>query len=112
MAKESLVSVEAANITIEKYIQTYFNTGKFPIKSISVDAASLRDYLNNHTNISNLKIVLAQYSEGTSSDLTAVLVGYDSNGNYVINADNTVLNSGAPCPNHCPSGIAGNDLIS
>jgi hypothetical protein len=114
MAKEgnSFIPVDEANQYIGNYIQAYFNTGKFPIKSVSVDAASLRDYLNAHDNISNVKIVLAQRDGGSPNDLTTVLVGYDANGNYVINADNTVLDQGNPCPNLCPNGKAGDDLIS
>jgi hypothetical protein len=114
MAKEGnpAIPVDEANQYIENYIQTYFNTGKFPIKSISVDAASLRNYLNQYDNIANVKICLAQHTGGAENDLTSVLVGYDAEGNYVINADNTVLNQGVPCPTLCPAGKAGEDRIS
>lgn len=113
MAKEtnSAIPVDQANGYIDNYIQSYFSQGKFPIKSVSIDAASLRNYLNANLTIENVKIVLGQTDDTTTGKITMILVGYDQNGNYILNSDNTVLDNTMPCPDQCPNGVAGEDHI-
>ena len=111
--KLGTISLEEANTYIQTFITDYFATNRFPIKSVSIDAAPLRNYLNDNPEVSNVKIVLGErVNTDESKEITMILVGYDANGDYVLAGENQVLDQSAPCPSNCPLGKAGNDLIS
>ncbi len=111
------ITVTNANNYIEDFIDNYYDTNKFPTKSFIFDAGLLRDYLNDNTNIVNMKFMLGERQfddDGTMKTLpTLIIVGYDSNGNYIKSSTNMVLDGSKPCPPFCPTvGNAANDTIS
>lgn len=119
MPNGSEVSVATANGYISDFITEYFNTGKAPTKSMIMDADLLRDYLNNNTNIENVKFMLGTRTVsvgGVDTEVfTLIVAGYDSSGNYVLSSTSPdmILDHTIPCPDSCPTvGNAANDYIS
>lgn len=106
------ISVSTANGYITSFITNYFTPGNVPVKSFFMDAQLIRDYLAN-PEIKNVKFVLGEspLGESNSDSLTLILVGVDSNDNYVKTVNGNVLDEVTRCPPHCQSGQAANDLI-
>jgi hypothetical protein len=107
------VSVSEANEFINSHITNYFETNKYPVKSLIFNAEMLRKYLNDYPQIQNMKFMLGVKPDaGGDSTITMVIVGYDLEGNYVKIDGNTVLDNCAPCPYSCPAyGDASHDNI-
>ncbi|MCB0699625.1 MAG: hypothetical protein H6551_09315 [Chitinophagales bacterium] len=113
------VPVATANGYISDYLTDYYATGKAPTKSMIMDADLLRGYLNNNTNIENVKFMLGVRTisvGGVDEEVfTLIVAGYDSSGNYVLSSTSPdmILDQLAPCPDECPTvGNAANDYIS
>lgn len=116
---------DSANKMIRSYLKSL---DSLPIadtpmlKSLIIDAGSLRDYLSD-TSIKSVKLMFAhtlsyinlghEGKPGYNSDaLTVVIAGYDGNGNYVLKDDSLALDHARPCPRNCPSsGTASFDLL-
>lgn len=111
------ILVTTANGYITDFISDYYDTGKAPVKSMIIDADLLRSYLANNA-VKNIKFTLGARTISVNNEnqeiFTLIVAGYDSNGNYVFSSTNPnkVLDHSGACPPSCPSGNAGNDLIS
>jgi hypothetical protein len=118
------ISVSLANQMINSYLYSInAEQNSSDVRSFSIDADSLRAYLNSSTNIKNVKLVFAHTPEYINSGsfgknagyksgaLTIVVAGYDASGNYVYH-NGMVLDHLRPCPHSCPAGDAGNNLLS
>ncbi len=109
------ISVELAN----SMIQSYLTSVKYPamdtaLRALTFDADTLRAYLQN-PNIVSVKFMMAhqpayknsgnngKYSGMNPNALTMVVVGLNSNDQYVLNNRNEVYEHFSPCPNYCPS---------
>ena len=66
------ITVEEANQYIDAHISQFFNSGKYPIKSFIFDAGMLRDYLNAHSDIQNMKFMLGVRPEGTGNNVSTL----------------------------------------
>lgn len=117
--------------TADSMIQCYLNSINHPsndsdITSFIVNADTLRSYLNDTSRgkITQVKLMFAHtlscvHSPHANSNcgyndkaLTIIVVGYDKNNNYVLNAQGMVYDRTQTCPPYCPtSGTAANDLI-
>ena len=108
----SFIPVPTANNYIRKFIDDYFSTGLVPTKSMILDAALLRDYLNGNPAIVNLKLVLGAKDVNGTQALTLIIAGYDDEGNYILGPENSVMDNVVPCPPGCVTvGNASNDFI-
>jgi hypothetical protein len=107
------ITVEEANQYIDAHISQFFDSGKYPIKSFIFDAGMLRDYLNAHSDIQNMKLMLGVRPDSTGGNTsTLILVGYDSQGNYIKTEGQMVLDHAGACPYSCPVvGDASHDHI-
>jgi hypothetical protein len=114
------ICMDSAN----KMLGSYLNSiGSNDIKSITLDAGALRDYLSN-TNITKVKVMFAhrldyintaganQSAGYDYAKLTIILAGISSAGDYIYNGDNGVLDNGSPCPYSCDVvGTASSNLL-
>lgn len=107
------IPVDEANDYISNHIATYYETGKYPVKSLLFSAELLRNYLNENPNIENMKFMLAVKPDDAGiENISMIVVGYDAEGNYVKLPGNMVLDHCMPCPYNCPLiGNAKNDHI-
>lgn len=122
----SYIVKDSANKMIQSYLTSIDSAAPADtpaIKSLILDAATLRDYLDD-TAITNVKIMFAHtldyinagnagkpaaYKSGA---LTIIVAGYDASGNYVLKGGDLSINHAMPCPRNCPvSGNAANDLL-
>lgn len=120
------VPVDSANKMINSYIQSLGgNPENQNLYSLIADANCLRDYLNAHPEVTNVKLMFAhtldyintghqgQNAGYKSGALTLVIAGYDAAGNYVLINGNSVMDNMNPCPLNCPSaGTASSNTIS
>jgi hypothetical protein len=120
------IPVDSANKMITSYLNSISNTDS-SLKSLVIDMDQLRRYtdsLEGGKRITHLKLCFAhtleyinaghanQNAAYLSGGLTLVIAGFDSSGHYVYFDGNTVLEYCAPCPYSCPSGDAGNSLLT
>ena len=121
-ANSKFIPVDSANEMISSFLYSIGSSGNdSDVRSFTVNADSLRNYLNNN-DIKNVKLIFAhtlnymhagyygQYAGYQAGAITIVIAGYDNAGNYIYHGGN-VLDHVAPCPYSCPSGSAGNDLL-
>lgn len=108
------IAIDSAN----KMISSYLTSVGYPyvdstIRSLSFDADTIRNYLQN-SSITTLKFYLGHQlsflSNGANfgknigmqpGKLTVICVGLDDNGNVVRNTSNGVYEHAMPCPNSC-----------
>lgn len=122
---DSFIPIDSANKMLASYLASINHPDKNnSLKSIIIDASSLRNYLNDTTNgrIDKVKIMFAHTLDYINSGhegqnarykpgaLTLIFAGYDAVGNYIY-YDGMVLDHGAPCPIICPPGEAASDLL-
>lgn len=121
-----LIPVDSANKMMESYLSSIHHVGNdSTLRSLTFDAAVLRDYLNatpSGVAVTKVKVMFAHtldYINGgnggnnagyRSGALTLIMAGYDNDGNYVL-LDNSVIDNAIPCPANCPPGNAGQPLI-
>jgi len=116
------ISVNLANSMINSYLYSInYEYNDTDVRSFSVNADSLRSYLEN-SSIKKLKLIFAhtpayinsgksgEYAGYQSGAITIVIAAYDASGNYIYH-NGQVLDYSAPCPYSCPSGSAGNNLL-
>jgi len=114
---------DTANVMIESYL-TSIEDDPTQLKSLIVDANSLRYYLQN-TDITHVKLMFAHklsyIREGNNGEpagldynaLTIVIAGFDENNDYIYSPQGAVMDFCKPCPFECPStGTAANDLLN
>ncbi len=127
------ISTDVANQMISSFITSigndpYSNPNAPDLHSFSINADSLRVYLQ-YSNLRSMKLIFAhtmdyinagntgKWAGLQSGAITIILAGYDANGNYVYclpggpNGGQFVLDHCVPCPNNCPAGAAGSDLL-
>ena len=120
-----LIPVDSANKMLGSYLSSIDYAGNdSTLRSISLDACMLRDYLNSleGQELVGVKVMFAHTLDYInaghvgedagyrSGALTLLLAGYDESGNYYL-PENGIFNKGVPCPTHCPPGAAGNPFI-
>lgn len=117
------IPIDTANKMLLSYLNSInYTQNDSDLHSIIFDADMVRR-LALDSRVKNIKIMFAHSLEYInaggkdincgyqSKELTLILSGYDSDGNY-ITPDNTVLEMGSPCPPSCPTeGTAANDLF-
>lgn len=117
------IPMTVANQMINSYLSSISaNTNDTDVRSYSINADSLRAFLDN-TSIKNVKLILAHtmnyinaghygvpagYQSGA---MTIIIAAYDESGNYIYYRGNNVLDHVAPCPYSCPPGQASNSLL-
>ncbi len=106
------IPVDSANRMIGSYLTSIGYPGNdSSLRSLSFDADSMRAYLKN-PNVKTVKLMLAhqpayinsrygQFAGMNPQALTVVIVGVNSTGSYVKNAQNEVYEHCSPCPVHC-----------
>ncbi len=118
------ISIDSANKMLQSYLSSIdYQKNDTELHAIIFKAADLRQMLSDGR-ISNVKIMLAhtldyinaggagEYCGYKSRELTVIISGYDSSGNYVYTPSGKVLEMGAPCPTSCPAtGSAASDLL-
>jgi len=118
------ISLDSANKMLTSYLASInAPANDSDLRAVIFNADSLRNYLAD-TSIKNIKIMLShtlnyvnnggsgQNCGYQSGEFTFILAGYNRLGNYVYYPLNTVLESGVPCPYHCPAvGTAANALL-
>lgn len=121
------ITKSVANQMISSYVSSIgtvnaTSCGINDLKSFSIDADSLREYLSD-PKIKNIKLVFGhtmkyingghtgQFSGMQSGALTIIVAGYDSNGNYIYHGSDMVLDHAMPCPYSCGNGQASLDLL-
>lgn len=100
-----------AQAQVKSYIDAHCHDAN-PVYSVVIDAAMLRDYLNSATpnslgqkgsQATQLKLMFAHdISDPTNPTLTFVLIGFDDNGDYILNSNDQLYNQINPCPVVCP----------
>ncbi|OSZ79064.1 hypothetical protein CAP35_12680 [Chitinophagaceae bacterium IBVUCB1] len=119
------IPVDSANKMIGSYIQSLGgNPSNENLYSLIADANCLRNYLNAHPEVTNVKLMFAhtldyintghqgQNAGYKSGALTLVIAGYDAAGNYVLINGNRVMDRVAPCPIDCPqTGTAASNTL-
>lgn len=116
------IPITVANGMISSYLYSInYTQNDSDLKSFSVDADSLRQYLSN-SSVKKVKLMFAHtegymkagntgvYAGYQSGALTIVIAGCDSDGNYIYN-NGMVLEHLVPCPYTCPGGTASGFLL-
>ncbi len=122
------IPMDSANKMIGSYLNSInFATNDTDLRALMIDMDQLRlytDSFGNQNRITHLKLFFAhtleyinaghanQFAGYKSGALTLVVAGYDTSGNYVYYSMNQVLEYCEPCPNSCPPGQAGNNLLT
>lgn len=118
------ISLDSANKMLQSYLSSInYQQNDTELHAIIFKAADLRQMLSDGR-ITNIKIMLAhtldyinaggagEYCGYKSKELTVIIAGYDSSGNYIYSPSGRVLEMGAPCPTSCPAaGTAASDLL-
>ena len=104
--------------TANSMIKSYLTSVNYPemdtaIRSFNFDADTVRAYLNSHTSIVTVKFMFAhqptyissgnygKYSGMNPNAMTMVIVGLNSNNEYVLSSTNGMYDHFRPCPNFC-----------
>ncbi len=119
---------DSANKMINSYLYS-INSGAndSDLRSIIINADSIRAYLSANPSIKNVKLMFAhtldyinagyagKYAGYQSGALTIIMAGYDATGNYVYmssGSSSMVIDHGLPCPSSCPSaGSSSYDIL-
>jgi hypothetical protein len=127
-SKCQFIPVDSANKMINSYLYSINSTvNDSDLRSLIINADSIRAYLNVNPNIRNVKIMFAhtlnyinagyggQYAGYQSGALTIIMAGYDGSGNYVymsMGSGAMVIDHALPCPASCPgAGTAAYDIL-
>lgn len=117
------IPVDSANRMIQSYLNSIGNDAG-DLKSLIFDADSLRALLSDQPQIKKVRLFFAHTlsyinsgGEGQpcgyrSGELTIVIAGYNTSGNYLFYPAGKVPDTGIPCPSSCPSsGEASSNLL-
>lgn len=119
-----LINIDVANNHIQSYLDGLDATAIPQIKAFFIDAATLRNYLQD-SSITELKLMFGHTSSVLAAGgldtfvylnqgaLTAFIVGVDANQNYVYKDDELLINNMQGCPYNCKTiGTASSDLLT
>ena len=107
------IPVDTANAMIQSYLTSIEYPSKdTALRALTFDADTLRAYLSN-PNIVSIKFIMAhqpvyknsnkrgKYAGMNPQAMTMIVVGLNSNNQYVLNNRNEVYEHFSPCPNNC-----------
>jgi len=124
-AHYQFIPMDSANRMINSYLYSInYTMNDTDLRSLSINADSIRLYLNSNPGISSVKLMFAhtlnyinsggegQYAGYQSGALTIIMAGYDRSGNYIYMPTGMVIDHATPCPASCPTvGDAAFDLL-